>query len=46
VTRAFLHFSASAAPASASPSVRFALAVVGIDHGRRLEARTGRPERV
>ena len=29
-------------PASASPSVRLALAVVGIDHGRRLKARTGR----
>ena len=36
----------AAAPASASPASRFALAVVGIDHGRRLKARTGQPERV
>jgi hypothetical protein len=25
--------------------VNFALAVIGIDHGRRLKAQTGRPER-
>ena len=44
-TRALVLFPEAAAPASASPASRFALAVDGIDHGRRLEARTGRSER-
>ena len=45
-TVAFVLFPEAAAPASASPASRFVLAVIGIDHGRRLEARTSRIERV
>ena len=45
-TVALVLFPEAAAPASASLASRFALAVIGIDHGRRLEAQTGRSERV
>ena len=45
-TVAHVLFPEAAAPASASPASRFALAVIGIDHGRRLKAQTGRSERV
>ena len=45
-TIALVLFPEAAAPASASPASRFAHAVIGIDHGRRLKARTGQPERV
>ena len=44
-TVALVLFPEAAAPASASPASRFALAVIDADHGRRLEARTGRSER-
>jgi hypothetical protein len=35
---AFVLFPEAAAPASASPASRFALTMIGIDHGRRLDA--------
>jgi hypothetical protein len=44
-TVAFVLFPEASAPASASPASRFALSIVGIDHGRRLEVQTGRSER-
>ena len=44
-TIALVLFPEAAAPASASPASRFAHAVIGIDHGRRLEVQTGRSER-
>ena len=44
-TVALVLFPEAAAPASASPASRFAFAVIGIDHGRRLEVQTGRSER-
>ena len=44
-TVAHVLFPEAAAPASASPASRFALAVIGVDDGRRLKARTGRSER-
>ena len=42
-TVALVLFPEAAAPASASPASRFALAVVGIDHGRCLEANARSP---